>query len=276
MSVSSTRRPAGGIFPSSAYSFGGRTYHRRGLPGGETGIIGVSEGTSSATMRIGRLSVIAVLGAAVAVPCARAAGPQPDPAPVQTTPTQQPKPAATVTTPSTAGTTPSRYQPPQSPPPSTVSSSSGHSTGGSSTATTTTTQRQVVPTRKAAAKPSGATSAPKRAKPVPKPAPKRRANPLSSRPVDRPVGALTPPVASFGQQPAGAGGSPRSSLATTALWSVSLVAVLLMLVAAIPAHVTYRISVPAGNAFGTARLPLVASALALLSGVAIAFLTGSV
>jgi hypothetical protein len=50
---------------------------------------------------------------------------------------------------------------------------------------------------------------------------------------------------------------------------------MLILVAAIPDRLTYRISVPVGHAVQSARLPLVASALALLTGVAIARLTGS-
>jgi hypothetical protein len=49
----------------------------------------------------------------------------------------------------------------------------------------------------------------------------------------------------------------------------------LLLIAALPNGLTYRISVPAGRAVGTARAPLAASAVALILGVAIVLLTGN-
>jgi hypothetical protein len=49
----------------------------------------------------------------------------------------------------------------------------------------------------------------------------------------------------------------------------------LMLIAALPDRVTYRISVPAGRAVGAARAPLMASALALILGVILVLLTGN-
>ena len=49
----------------------------------------------------------------------------------------------------------------------------------------------------------------------------------------------------------------------------------LMLIAALPDRVTYRISVPAGRAVGAARAPLMASALAIILGVVLALLTGN-
>ena len=57
-----------------------------------------------------------------------------------------------------------------------------------------------------------------------------------------------------------------------ALWATLIVAAVLMLVAALPDGLTYRVSVPVGRAVGAARFPLVASALALSVGVVIGLL----
>jgi hypothetical protein len=51
-----------------------------------------------------------------------------------------------------------------------------------------------------------------------------------------------------------------------------LLSILLVIVAAIPNQVTYRISMPVGRTIGAARLPLVASAFALTIGVAVSLL----
>ena len=60
----------------------------------------------------------------------------------------------------------------------------------------------------------------------------------------------------------------------TIVWLIVFVAAVLMLVAALPDQLTYRISAPAGRAVGAARAPLAASALALILGVALVLLTG--
>ena len=60
----------------------------------------------------------------------------------------------------------------------------------------------------------------------------------------------------------------------TVVWPILLVAAVLMLIAALPDGLTYRISVPAGRAVGTARAPLAASAVALMLGVVIVLLMG--
>lgn len=51
-----------------------------------------------------------------------------------------------------------------------------------------------------------------------------------------------------------------------------LLSVVLVLVAALPNQVTYRISMPVGRTIGAARLPLVASAFGLTLGVAVSVL----
>jgi hypothetical protein len=56
------------------------------------------------------------------------------------------------------------------------------------------------------------------------------------------------------------------------VWAMLLLSILLVIVAAIPNQVTYRISMPVGRTVGAARLPLVASAFALTIGVAVSLL----
>ena len=51
-----------------------------------------------------------------------------------------------------------------------------------------------------------------------------------------------------------------------------LLAAALVIVAALPNQMTYRISVPVGRTIGAARLPLVASSFALTIGVAVSLL----
>ena len=51
-----------------------------------------------------------------------------------------------------------------------------------------------------------------------------------------------------------------------------LLSAVLVLVAALPNQLTYRISMPVGRTIGAARLPLVASAFALTIGVVVSLL----
>ena len=51
-----------------------------------------------------------------------------------------------------------------------------------------------------------------------------------------------------------------------------LLSAVLVLVAAIPNQLTYRVSIPVGRTMGAARLPLIASAFALTIGVAVSLL----
>lgn len=84
-------------------------------------------------------------------------------------------------------------------------------------------------------------------------------------------GVFRPPVA----RPAAAvtiTAAPAPDGVSGVVWAMILLSAVLVLVAAIPNQLTYRVSVPVGRTMGAARLPLIASAFALTIGVAVSLL----
>ena len=77
----------------------------------------------------------------------------------------------------------------------------------------------------------------------------------------------TAPVATPAIAVANPSASASSTGAPTILWAVLLLSAVLVILAALPNELTYRISLPVGHAISVARVPLVTAAVALTIGV---------
>jgi hypothetical protein len=237
--------------------------------------MGVGRGAALSTVGRASAVVAALIGAVFVAPDCWAAGPEPDPAPIV-----QPKPATVV---KSGGTSPSSTRPAASSTPRprssalsgatqrtralpSTSSQSGSSSGspsGGRTAAASKAKSKAIASHKLKLKEKSATRKRSRIAPTAK--------------VARSAGAPGiggPELAGATVVHATAGPESGTGLPTIFL-VMFLFSGALVLLAALPNDVTYRLPAPLGRAIGASRLVIVACALSLTVGAGIALLTGA-